>query len=136
VIRSELRSPHLALARVIDCVALYVELQTMMHSDDQASEPSNSEAFEQGDEALDETSRTDPDFIEQLEEDQTPRLTRPFWSMTSNLKKPGRSSTIPRFWPRSMLALTILTGLHRSEDLSFVRMKKAGIWTRLSSVSR
>jgi hypothetical protein len=42
----------------------------MSQNDEQSpDEPLGTEAFEQGDEALDEESRLDPDFIEELEQD-------------------------------------------------------------------
>lgn len=42
----------------------------MSHSDDLSpDEPLGTETFEQGDEALDEASRVDPDFLEDLEQD-------------------------------------------------------------------
>jgi hypothetical protein len=42
-----------------------------MSQDDLTSpdEPLGTESFEQGDEALDETSRIDPDFVEEVEQD-------------------------------------------------------------------
>jgi hypothetical protein len=49
----------------------------MSHSDDQSAElPEGAEAFEQGDEALDEASRIDPNFMEEVEQDPSldPRL--------------------------------------------------------------
>ncbi len=42
----------------------------MSQSDDQSpDEPLGTETFEQGDEALDEESRIDPDFLEEVEQD-------------------------------------------------------------------
>jgi hypothetical protein len=42
----------------------------MSQSDDRSpDEPLGTETFEQGDEALDEASRVDPDFLEDLEQD-------------------------------------------------------------------
>jgi hypothetical protein len=41
------------------------------NSDWSPDEPLGTEAFEQGDEALDESSRTDPNFVEEVEADPT-----------------------------------------------------------------
>ena len=64
----------------------------MSPNDEQSpDEPLGTETFEQGDEALDELSRLDPDFLEDVELD--PRSTRPSWSTSSNSRRPGPRST-------------------------------------------
>ncbi len=41
----------------------------MTDAGDTPDEPSGSEPFEQGDEAIDESTRLDPDFVEEMEQD-------------------------------------------------------------------
>jgi len=57
-------------------------------------EGSGTEVFDQGDEALDEQSRTDPEFVERLEQD--PRWTPRSWSTSGKSRRRARSSTTLR----------------------------------------
>jgi hypothetical protein len=60
----------LPVGNVYRAAAAGRKFQVMSQNDDYSpDEPLGTEAFEQGDEATDEATRLDPDFVEELEED-------------------------------------------------------------------